>query len=147
MSRIKNLFERKPNRVLNVYCTAGYPGLNDTLPLLRALQTHGADLVELGMPYSDPLADGPVIQHSSSIALANGMTLRHLFGQLSGMRRPVSEGGIGDQLPVVLLGGAGGKLQGGRVLDYTGKPDRQLCRLFLSLMADGGVLEWAPATP
>lgn len=104
MSRIKNLFERKPNRVLNVYCTAGYPGLNDTLPLLRALQTHGADLVELGMPYSDPLADGPVIQHSSSIALANGMTLRHLFGQLSGMRRPVSEGGIGDQLPVILMG-------------------------------------------
>jgi tryptophan synthase alpha chain len=58
MSRIANLFKRKPSHVLNVYCTAGYPHLDSTLPVMRALQDSGVDLIELGMPYSDPLADG-----------------------------------------------------------------------------------------
>ena len=97
MSRINRLFQDKPVSVLNVYCTAGYPALHDTLPVMRALQEHGADLIELGMPYSDPLADGPVIQHSSSVALANGMTIRILFEQLRDFRNEI-------QVPVVLMG-------------------------------------------
>ena len=79
MSRIKNLFQNKAGNILNVYCTAGYPQLNSTLEVMKALQENGADIIELGMPYSDPLADGPVIQQSSSIALANGMTIKKTF--------------------------------------------------------------------
>lgn len=83
--------------MLNVYCTAGFPKVNSTLPVLEALQESGADLVELGMPYSDPLADGSVIQHSSSVALANGMTIRKLLEQLKSFRQKI-------HLPVVLMG-------------------------------------------
>lgn len=97
MSRIKNLFERKKSQVLNVYCTAGYPRLNSTLSILHSLQANGADLVELGMPYSDPLADGPVIQASGNRALENGMTIAVLFEQLAGFRKEI-------QLPVILMG-------------------------------------------
>ena len=79
MSRIKNLFQKKANSLLNVYCTAGYPHLNSTLEVLNALQKNGTDIIELGMPYSDPLADGPVIQQSSGLALANGMTIKKTF--------------------------------------------------------------------
>jgi tryptophan synthase alpha chain len=104
MSKIKQLFEKKQSRVLNVYCTAGYPQLNSTLEVMNALLQHGADLIELGMPYSDPLADGPVIQHSSSIALANGMTISVLFQQLKEFRKKSLSEGIGDALPVVLMG-------------------------------------------
>jgi tryptophan synthase alpha chain len=82
---------------LNIYTTAGFPELSDTLPLMRALQANGADLIELGMPYSDPLADGPVIQESSSHAIANGMTLSVLFDQLKEMRNSV-------HVPVILMG-------------------------------------------
>jgi tryptophan synthase alpha chain len=82
MNRLTELFTRKKKNVLNVYCTAGYPQLNSTLPVMRALQQHGADLIELGMPYSDPLADGPVIQASGGQALHNGMTIATLFTQL-----------------------------------------------------------------
>src|SRR5579871_3899984 len=98
MSRITELFKRKSSRVLNVYCTAGFPRLDSTLEVMKSLQDAGADLIELGMPYSDPLADGPVIQASSSVALANGMSMTELFRQLSTMR---------DQLittPVLLMG-------------------------------------------
>ena len=97
MSRIKTLFEQKKNRVLNVYCTAGYPKLKSTLEIMNALQENGVDLIELGMPYSDPLADGPVIQHSGSIALANGMTIHELFNQLKDFRKEIS-------VPVILMG-------------------------------------------
>lgn len=97
MSRITELFKRKSNRVLNVYCTAGFPRLDSTLEVMAALQGGGADLIELGMPYSDPLADGPVIQASSTVALANGMTLTKLFEQLSEMRKTV-------KVPVLLMG-------------------------------------------
>lgn len=104
MSRIFKLFQRKPSHILNVYCTAGYPHLDSTLPIMRALQESGVDMIELGMPYSDPLADGPVIQASSETALDNGMTIDVLFDQLAILRQPISEGGIGNELPVILMG-------------------------------------------
>jgi tryptophan synthase alpha chain len=104
MSRIKKLFNKKQDGVLSVYGTAGFPLLSDTLPVMRALRENGADMIELGMPYSDPLADGPVIQHSSAVALHNGMTIKKLFEQLENFRRSVADGGIGDNMPVLLMG-------------------------------------------
>jgi tryptophan synthase alpha chain len=97
MSRLQQLFERKKHRVLNVYCTAGFPQLNSTLEVMQALEQNGADIIELGMPYSDPLADGEVIQQSSSTAIANGMTIQVLFEQLTSMRQSV-------RIPVILMG-------------------------------------------
>jgi tryptophan synthase alpha chain len=97
MSSIKELFNRKQHKVLNVYCTAGYPKLNSTIEVIKALEQNGADLVEIGMPYSDPLADGPVIQASSSIALSNGMTIHVLFEQLKNFRTEI-------KVPVILMG-------------------------------------------
>jgi tryptophan synthase alpha chain len=97
MTRIGELFERKRNNILNIYFTAGFPVLEDTLPVMKSLQEAGADMIELGMPYSDPLADGPVIQSSSSTALANGMTIRKLLEQLKNFRKDI-------QLPVLLMG-------------------------------------------
>ena len=90
MSRITNLFIKKSNNILNVYCTAGYPHLDSTLEIMKALQENEADMIELGIPYSDPLADGPIIQHSSSIALQNGMTIKKLFEQLKDFRKEIS---------------------------------------------------------
>lgn len=97
MSRLQKLFAEKRNRVLNIYCTAGYPALNSTLKVMQALQQNGADIIELGIPYSDPLADGPVIQESGSIALQNGMTIKILVEQLQHLRNTVT-------LPVILMG-------------------------------------------
>lgn len=97
MSRLKSLFEHKKGSVLNVYCTAGFPELDSTLEVMKALQENGADIIELGMPYSDPLADGEVIQKSSSRALQNGMNLNVLFSQLQQLRPQVS-------VPVILMG-------------------------------------------
>ncbi len=97
MSRIQELFKKKQNKVLNVYCTAGYPHLNSTVHVMKALQDNGVDLIELGMPYSDPLADGPVIQASGSKALENGMTIAVLFEQLKNFRKEIN-------LPVILMG-------------------------------------------
>jgi tryptophan synthase alpha chain len=97
MSRLKKLFEVQQHRVLNVYCTAGYPQLNSTLLVMKSLQENGANIIEIGMPYSDPLADGEVIQISSHIALENGMTIEVLFDQLSKMRETI-------HIPVVLMG-------------------------------------------
>jgi len=97
MTRIEELFKKKQHTILNVYCTAGFPQLEDTLTVMRALEESGADMIELGMPYSDPLADGPVIQHSSTVALQNGMTIKKLFDQLKNFRKEVS-------IPVLLMG-------------------------------------------
>lgn len=97
MSKLQQLFSSKPGKILNVYCTAGYPQLDSTIDVMKALQQNGASIIELGMPYSDPLADGPVIQHSSSIALANGMTIVKLFEQLKDFRKEIS-------IPVILMG-------------------------------------------
>lgn len=97
MSRLKHLFDQKSTRVLNVYCTAGFPHLNSTLEVMESLQANGADIIELGMPYSDPLADGEVIQSSSLVALCNGMTIELLFEQLASMRKSI-------HIPVILMG-------------------------------------------
>jgi tryptophan synthase alpha chain len=97
MSRIQELFSTKNKEVLNVYCTAGYPELNSTMPVMKALEKNSADLIELGMPYSDPLADGPVIQASGARALENGMTITTLFSQLKNLREEIT-------VPVILMG-------------------------------------------
>ena len=103
MSLIKNLFQHKQHNVLNVYCTAGYPQLDSTTAVMRALQNNGADIIELGMPYSDPLADGPTIQASNSVALHNGMTIEKMFEQLQDFRNtPDDKNAI--RLPVLLMG-------------------------------------------
>ncbi|MDQ3845752.1 MAG: tryptophan synthase subunit alpha [Bacteroidota bacterium] len=97
MTRIQNLFHQKTQRILNLYCTAGFPQLNSTLPVMQAFQKNGADIIELGMPYSDPLADGPIIQASNTKALHNGMTITTLFNQLKDFRNVI-------HVPVVLMG-------------------------------------------
>jgi tryptophan synthase alpha chain len=97
MNRITRLFKEKNKRVLNIYCTAGFPKLDSTLEVMQALQKNGADIIELGMPYSDPLADGPVIQESSAKAIANGMTIKKLFLDLQHFRDDI-------HVPVVLMG-------------------------------------------
>ena len=105
MGRVLNIFKKKSNNVLNVYCTAGYPHLDSTLEVMKALQENGADMIELGIPYSDPLADGPVIQMSNTKSLRNGMTIKKLFEQLKDFRSsnsPLGDGG--KDLGVLLMG-------------------------------------------
>ncbi|MFZ1529277.1 MAG: tryptophan synthase subunit alpha [Ferruginibacter sp.] len=97
MNRIDKLFVAKKNKVLNMYYTAGYPQLNSTVPVIVSLQDNGADIIEIGIPYSDPLADGEVIQQSSAIALQNGMSIPLLFEQLKNIRRLIN-------IPVILMG-------------------------------------------
>jgi tryptophan synthase alpha chain len=96
-SRIEQLFQQKHQKILSIYCTAGYPKLNSTLEIMQALESSGANMIELGIPYSDPLADGPIIQMSSAQALQNGMTIQKLFEQLQQLRTFIS-------LPVILMG-------------------------------------------
>ena len=97
MNRIIQLFRDKTEDILNIYFTAGYPQLNDTKEIILALEAAGTDLVEIGMPYSDPLADGPTIQESGTAAIKNGMTLDLLFEQIAATRKEC-------QLPLVLMG-------------------------------------------
>ena len=96
-NRIISLFQRKDKNILSVYFTAGYPNLNDTQAIISQLELNGADLIEIGMPFSDPVADGQVIQQSSEIALKNGMTINLLFQQLKEIRKNVS-------IPLILMG-------------------------------------------
>ena len=96
MNRIQNkLLENK--KLLSIYFTAGYPKLEDTVEILQQLENSGVDMVEIGMPFSDPLADGPTIQASSQLALKNGMTTDLLFRQLKGIRKKVS-------IPLIIMG-------------------------------------------
>lgn len=97
MNRLHTLFAKKKNNILSVYFTAGFPKLESTRTIIKELESAGIDLIEVGMPFSDPLADGPVIQNSSSIALKNGMTLSRLFSQLEGIRKEVS-------IPLIMMG-------------------------------------------
>jgi tryptophan synthase alpha chain len=104
MNRIEKLFSEKNKNILNLYCTAGYPKLDSTLEVLNALQQYGADMVEIGIPYSDPLADGPVIQQSNTVALKNGITIQKLFQQLLALKRIDPSKGVGFHLPLILMG-------------------------------------------
>ena len=97
INRIDELFKSKQQKILSVYFTAGFPKLNDTIAILHSLQESGADIVELGIPFSDPLADGPVIQKSSETALKNGMSIAILFRQLKDFRKHI-------HIPVLLMG-------------------------------------------
>lgn len=97
MERLRALFERKPAHLLNIYFTAGFPGLHDTVAIIKSLANAGVDLIEVGMPYSDPLADGSTIQQSGQVALQNGMTLPLLFEQIADARRQTN-------IPLILMG-------------------------------------------
>lgn len=97
MNRLNELFRNKKEALLSLYFTAGYPELNSTVDIAEAVEKAGADFIEIGFPYSDPLADGPVIQHSSQISLQNGMNLKVLFEQLKELRKRVN-------IPVLLMG-------------------------------------------
>ena len=96
-NKINHLFEHKKGNILSVYFTAGYPRLDDTRPIIEALAASGVDLIEIGIPFSDPVADGPTIQASSQAALDNGMTLEKLFSQLKDIRKSVD-------IPLILMG-------------------------------------------
>ena len=129
MSRLEKLFLTKKKEVLNVYFTAGYPELNSVMSIMEALQENGADIIELGMPYSDPLADGPVIQQSSQVALANGMDLDTLFSQLKDMRSTIA-------IPVILMGYMNPVLQFGF---------ERFCKMAAEVGVDGLILPDLPA--
>jgi tryptophan synthase alpha chain len=128
MNRIDELFSRKNKRILNIYCTAGFPQVNSTIEVLRALQESGADMIELGMPYSDPLADGPVIQGSSAKAIENGMTMHRLFTDLAGFRNDIT-------VPVILMGYMNPVIQYGF---------EEFCRSCKSVGIDGLILPDLP---
>ena len=88
---------REDKKLLSIYFTAGYPALNDTVQIIQDLEKNGVDMIEIGLPFSDPLADGPTIQESSTAALKNGMTTEKLFEQLKDIRKTVS-------IPVIVMG-------------------------------------------
>jgi tryptophan synthase alpha chain len=97
MNRIDRLFRECDSGILSVYLTAGFPELEDTTDVIRELVHHGVDMIEIGMPFSDPLADGPLLQVCNQRALDNGMTLKHLFKQLKTIRETVD-------IPLLLMG-------------------------------------------
>lgn len=96
MNRLENTFNKGEN-ILNVYLTAGYPKFDDTVEVVKELAANGVDMVEIGMPFSDPLADGPTIQHSSEVAIKNGITLNTIFNQLTEIRKDVN-------IPIIIMG-------------------------------------------
>lgn len=97
MNRINKLFEEKNKNILSIYFTAGYPNLNDTADIIKELEINGIDLIEIGIPFSDPMADGPTIQVSGNAALKNGMSLQLLFEQLKDIRKDVN-------IPLIMMG-------------------------------------------
>ena len=97
MNRLQELYKQKSEDLLNIYFTAGFPNLADTGKIILALEKSGVDLIEIGMPYSDPLADGPTIQKSGSKALENGMHLNLLFEQIKEVRKE-------SKVPLILMG-------------------------------------------
>jgi tryptophan synthase alpha chain len=97
MNRIDKLFKEKKENILSVYFTAGYPKSDDTIEVIKTLEKNGVDLLEIGVPFSDPMADGPVIQASGNEALRNGMSIKKLFAQLKDVRTEAA-------IPLVLMG-------------------------------------------
>ncbi len=96
MNRINKKLQEK-GKLLSIYFTAGYPNLEDTVPIIEKLQENGVDMIEIGLPFSDPLADGPTIQESSTKALKNGMTTAKLFEQLKDIRKKI-------HIPLIIMG-------------------------------------------
>lgn len=96
-NRLTKLMDSGKQDLLNIYFTAGFPELNSTLQIIKTLDKAGVDIIELGIPYSDPLADGPVIQASSQQSLNNGMSLKKLFDDLGNLRKQT-------EIPVLLMG-------------------------------------------
>ena len=96
MNRISKVFNKKKD-ILSIYFTAGFPELNDTCSIIQSLEQSGVDIIEIGLPYSDPLADGPTIQASSAAALKNGMTTKTLFNQLKNIRKKTD-------IPLIIMG-------------------------------------------
>ena len=96
MNRINNKLQQN-KKLLSIYFTAGYPNINDTVSIIQQLEKSGVDMIEIGLPFSDPLADGPTIQASSTTALQNGMTTQLLFDQLRTIRESV-------QIPLLIMG-------------------------------------------
>ena len=97
MNRINKLFQKKNKKILSIYFTAGYPRINDSVNIIKALDKNGVDMNEVGIPFSDPIADGPIIQNSSTIAIKNGMNMSLLFNQLKNIRSTT-------QIPIILMG-------------------------------------------
>ncbi len=98
MNRINQLFEKKKKGILSLYFCAGHPTLEDTVEVIKTLASNGIDMIEVGIPFSDPMADGPVIQDAATKALKNGMSLKLLFSQLKDIRRQ------GVEIPLILMG-------------------------------------------
>jgi tryptophan synthase alpha chain len=96
MNRIQNKL-KEDKKLLSIYFSAGYPNLNDTVSIIESLEKNGVDMIEIGLPFSDPLADGPTIQASSTQALKNGMTTQTLFNQLKDIRKTVT-------IPLIIMG-------------------------------------------
>lgn len=132
-NRITDLFATRSERLLNVYFTAGFPHLDDTMTVLRGLQQAGVDLVEIGMPYSDPVADGETIQKSNGRALDNGISLKKLFAQLAGCRD--ESGGEPITVPILLMGYINPVLQYGV---------ENFCRMCREVGVDGVILPDLP---
>ncbi len=128
MNRLNQLFATKKENLLSIYYTAGFPDLNSTVDIAEALEKAGADFLEIGFPYSDPLADGPTIQHSSQTALNNGMNLNVLFEQLKPLRQRVS-------VPVLLMGYFNPMLQYGI---------ENFCKKAVEVGADGVIIPDLP---
>jgi len=97
MNRIDTLFQQKSNNILSIYFTAGHPTLDSTSTIIKTLASEGVNMIEIGIPFSDPIADGPIIQKSSHTALENGMSVRTLFNQLKEIRKTVD-------IPLLLMG-------------------------------------------
>ncbi len=96
-NQINKLFTHKKEDILSIYFTAGFPKLNDTAKIIKSLSDAGADLIEIGIPFSDSVVDGPTIQHSNQVALKNGMTLDLLLNQLEGIRETTD-------IPLIMMG-------------------------------------------
>jgi len=128
MNRISKLFAQKKKNICNIYCTAGFPHFESTMEVLLALQNNGADMVEIGIPYSDPIADGPVIQQSNTIALQNGITIQKLFEQLKSLRKDF-------HLPLLLMGYMNPVMQ----YDF-----KKFCRMAKETGVDGVILPDLP---
>ena len=128
MNRLEHKFQNKSNNLLAIYFTAGYPSPEGTRQTILDLNAAGADIVEIGMPFSDPLADGPTIQASSKAALENGMSLEKLFTQLEGIRSETD-------IPLVLMGYLNPVLQFGM---------ERFCQKCLEVGVDGVILPDLP---